>query len=179
MIARRREKRVIDALDDLTVYLRGLREERKAVLAISDGWLLFRENRTLARHGRLRPAAEIGQVGIGPDGRITTDTRACAGLLLPGDLRAGPPEPGPLDNWQTFMDLLDRANRANVSFYPIDSRGLPAFDSSMRRRRAPLHRSADAQARIEKLRTLADATDGLAVVNNNDIERGMQRSSTT
>src|SRR5215203_2543239 len=51
MISRRREKRVIDALDDLTVYLRGVREERKAVLPITDGWLLFRENRTLARIG--------------------------------------------------------------------------------------------------------------------------------
>ena len=41
MIARRREKRVIDALEDLTVYLRGLREERRRCSAITDGWLLY------------------------------------------------------------------------------------------------------------------------------------------
>ena len=36
-----------------------------------------------------------------------------------------------LDDWQKFQDLLDRANRANVSFYPIDSRGLPAADTQI------------------------------------------------
>src|SRR5260370_4961620 len=39
MIARRRERQTLDALVDLVVYLRGAREERKAVLAITTGWL--------------------------------------------------------------------------------------------------------------------------------------------
>ena len=47
MIARRREKQVLDALDDLSKYLRGLRDERKAVITITGGWVLFRpESRT-------------------------------------------------------------------------------------------------------------------------------------
>lgn len=40
MILRRREQRTLDALEDLVVSLRRVREERKTVLAISDGWLL-------------------------------------------------------------------------------------------------------------------------------------------
>ncbi len=44
MIDRRHEKRTIDALRDLVRFLRGVREERKAVLAITNGWLLFRPN---------------------------------------------------------------------------------------------------------------------------------------
>lgn len=48
MIDRRHEKLVLDALEDLVGYLRGVREERKAILAISDGWLLFRPNEALA-----------------------------------------------------------------------------------------------------------------------------------
>ena len=38
MIARRRELRTLDALDDLVQHLRGLREERKAVITVTDGW---------------------------------------------------------------------------------------------------------------------------------------------
>src|SRR4030095_12296586 len=40
MIDRRHEKRTIDALHDLVVHLGGLREERKAVLTLSHGWML-------------------------------------------------------------------------------------------------------------------------------------------
>ena len=36
----------IDALQDLVTYLRGVREERKAVIAITDGWRLFQPTRT-------------------------------------------------------------------------------------------------------------------------------------
>ena len=49
MILRRREKQTLDALEDLVVFLRDVREERKAVLTITDGWLLYRPNRNLAR----------------------------------------------------------------------------------------------------------------------------------
>jgi VWFA-related protein len=175
MIARRREKRVIDALEDLTIYLRGLREERKAVLPITDGWLLFRENRTLARIGACDRPPNMGQVGIGPDGRITTDTQRAQGNYSQATCERDRQNLAQLDNWQTFMDLLDRANRSNVSFYPIDSRGLPASDSPIEADVPPAVDQRLLSARIETLRTLAEATDGLAVVNNNDIERGMQR----
>lgn len=45
MMQRRHEKMTLDALEDLVIFLRGVREERKAVLAISDGWLLFTQCR--------------------------------------------------------------------------------------------------------------------------------------
>jgi len=45
MIDRRRERLTLEALRDLSIFLRGVREERKAVIAVSDGWLLFGPNR--------------------------------------------------------------------------------------------------------------------------------------
>ena len=36
MIDRRREKLALDALEDLVRYLRGVREERKAIMAITE-----------------------------------------------------------------------------------------------------------------------------------------------
>ena len=49
MIARRREMRTLDALDDLIQHLRGLREERKAVITITDGWPLYEPDRNLGK----------------------------------------------------------------------------------------------------------------------------------
>ena len=34
-----------------------------------------------------------------------------------------------LDNEQQFRNLFQEANRANASFYPVNPRGLEAFDS--------------------------------------------------
>ena len=40
-----------------------------------------------------------------------------------------------MDNDRYFRDLLDVANKANSSFYPIDPRGLPVFDDNIGPRR--------------------------------------------
>ena len=50
--------RSIDSLEDLIRYLGGVREERKAVLVISDGWTLFKPDSNLARrlNGEIRQA---------------------------------------------------------------------------------------------------------------------------
>jgi hypothetical protein len=87
-----------------------------------------------------------------------------------------------IDNRQTYLDLMDDANRANVSFYPVDSRGLPVFDTSIAE---TLPGSGSAvppgmdqrmlTRRIETLQTLAENTDGVAVVNSNDIDGGLAR----
>src|SRR5213076_2149868 len=98
-------------------------------LAISDGWLLFRPNDNLGR-----PLTCHGVPG-GPT--ITVDPRS--GKLTTKDLStAAAPrnkcdmdrlQLSHLDNDRQFRDLLDLANRANASFYPIDPRGLTAFDT--------------------------------------------------
>ena len=98
------------------------------------------------------------------------------------------------DNASLFRQLVERANRFNVSFYPFDTRGLGVFDRSIGARddrirgdpgersengrgvRGPLGRDMDRLVnRVESLRTLAEATDGLAVVNTNDLAGGARR----
>jgi VWFA-related protein len=175
MILRRREKRVLDALTDLTVYLRGVREERKAVLAISDGWALFRPNQNLKRMGPCDPPPDMGRIGTDPRGRVTTDEQKGYGSFSRASCERDRMNLAELDNWQTYMDLLDRANRSNVSFYPIDSRGLPASDAPIQEDVPPQLDQRILAARIETLRSLAINTDGIAVVDSNDIEKGMRR----
>ena len=71
--------------------------------------------------------------------------------------------------------MLDLVNRANASFYPVNPRGLEVFDSPIN---APLPLDADRariRARTEMLQTLAENTDGIAVVNTNDLSGAMKR----
>jgi hypothetical protein len=72
MVARRREHRTLGALEDLAIYLRGVREERKAVIAITSGWLLFRPNPSLAEKLADQPVPGVQPLGVDPQGRIST-----------------------------------------------------------------------------------------------------------
>jgi len=91
-----------------------------------------------------------------------------------------------IDDERQFRQLLDEANRANASFYPIDPRGLAVFDEQLVPPDAPSVIApapmvplevdqARLTARIGSLRTLAEATDGLALVNSNDLAGGLKR----
>ena len=172
LIGRRREKRVLDALTDLSVHLAGIREERKAVITISDGWVLYRDNANLAESARMPQGP---QVGVGPDGRITTDVMQSQGGYSRQGCDADRMNLAHVDNWQTYRELLDLANRSNVSFYPIDSRGLPASDAQIYEDVPPYVDQRILANRIDNLRTLAETTDGLAVTDSNNIEKGVRR----
>jgi VWFA-related protein len=180
LIDRRRERLSLAALRDLTVYLRGVREERKAVLAVTDGWRLFRPDPALTKVGPQTQVPWVPTPGLGPGGRPTSDVdraRAGSGALPLGNCERDRIDLASVDHAFEFRELEGVANRANVSFYPIDSRGLPVFDEPIGPDQPPLV-SVDQRvlaSRIESLRELAANTDGLAVVNSNDIEGGLRR----
>lgn len=183
MKARRKERVTLDALYDLVFWLRDQREERKAIITVSEGWQLFRPNHDLTRLRLIDPASGTYEpvpgpepIGVGPDGRLRvgnpypdTGTKTdCDRERLQLSL---------IDNEQHFRDLMDVANRANASFYTVDPRGLPAADAPIGPAPPPPP-SVDQRNlsnRIETLRVLAANTDGVAVVNSNDIERGLRR----
>jgi VWFA-related protein len=170
LIDRRRQKQVLDGLDDLSKYLRGVREERKAVIVVSNGWTLQRENRELAGEG-----PKAGQITTTPGGQITTDrTKADYGYSN-NDCARERQVLAFTDLYQDYLNLLDVANRSNVSFYPIDSRGLAAVDSSIEEGLSLSADRARLNRRIETLRILANDTDGMAVVDTNNLEGGLRR----
>jgi VWFA-related protein len=175
LIARRREKDTLNALEDLSRFLRGVREERKAILAVTDGWRLYGPDLTLMKpvEGRVPTGAPVG---VDPrTGRLTTRDTNNPGNTAYSDCERDRVLLAQIDDRQQFLTLLDEANRANASFYPIDPRGLPVFDSPIT---APLPLVVDAailRQREQTIRTLAEATDGMAVVNSNDLSRGMRR----
>jgi VWFA-related protein len=155
MIQRRRERLTLDSLQELVVHLGGLREERKAVLAVSEGWILYPPNAQLAR-------ANTGQANAGFQYQARCDADR---FRLSQE-----------DHARDFRAMLDDANRANVSFYPLDPRGLVVFDTSLADEMIDVVTDASRlNARLDSLQTLAGATDGIAIVNTNDIDRGLRR----
>ena len=185
MIERRRERMVLDSLKDLIGHMGALRDGRTAVITVSDGWKLFQPDPGMTRlrtddQGRQADPIPGGPppVGVGPGGGLTT--RVNNGGFGPSDRTECEKERAELsmvDHARVFRDLFGEANRHNVSFYPIDPRGLPVFDTPIGPDR-PLPPAADhAQltSRTESLHTLAINTDGIALVNNNDLKKQIRR----
>jgi VWFA-related protein len=173
MINRRRERMTLDALEDVVRHLDGLREERKAILMVSEGWVLYRPDRSLAE---ARMPAPPG-IFVGPNGRLSTSDTRNPGAGYAAQCDQDRLMLSALDDERHFRDLMDEANRANATFYPINPRGLAVFDSDMGPAPPPpLTVDMDAvKTRTDSLLTLADATDGVSVVNTNDISGGIKR----
>ena len=177
LIERRREKMTLDALGDLVRFLRAAREERKALLVITEGWRLFWPNAALLSGDRDNAILGLPPAGFDPvTGRLGTRERDA---LL--DVRSACERDRLMlamtDNDLEFRLMLDEANRANASFYPVDPRGLTVFDSPIGPDPPPSPDVDSARLRDRRisLRTLADLTDGLAVVNTNNIAENLQR----
>lgn len=187
MIKRRRERIVLDSLHDVIRYMGTVREGRTAVIAVTDGWLLFAPNEALTQ---LRKNPLTGKysdpipgtpppVGIGPGGTLTTRPQQdpYGGPNDRTECERDRMELAMADNARYFRDLLGLANKANVSFYPIDPRGLAVFDSDIGPDRPPslVDDAAMLRNRRESLEVLALNTDGIALVNSNDLNKQIRR----
>jgi VWFA-related protein len=197
LIERRAEQRTFTALEDLVLELGSIREERKAVIVISQGWRLLQPKPELTRVGECDAAPLPGKAGVDHTGRLVPDTAKsdpASGLATDTECRTLTNQYALADNARQFRDLIERANRFNVSFYPFDTRGLAGSDQGLgsgsvrirndpgekseagRINRGPLNRDVDRLLiRVDSLKTLAETTDGLAVVNTNDMAAGAGR----
>lgn len=174
MIARRREKMTLDAVLDLVRHLNSLREERKAIIAVSEGWTLFGPHSSLLARALPVPP----QVFVSPRGVLTTKDERNVGGATRSECDRDRLLLADLDDQQYFRDIVREADRSNASFYPVDPRGLVAFDTQLGGLEPPLMPAADhaqLRAREESLRTLAAATDGIAVLSSNNIDRGFRQ----
>ena len=186
MTARRKERLTLDAMYDLVSWLRDQREERKAIVTVSEGWRLFRENRDLTRPrvidpmtGQTEPVPGPEPIGVGPDGRLRVGdpNGDYQGRGTKSDCDRERLYLSLIDNDQHFRDLMDVANRANASFYTVDPRGLPVFDAPIGPAPPPPPHidQTNLRNRLETLQVLASNTDGIAVINSNDIDKGLRR----
>jgi VWFA-related protein len=164
MISRRHETLTLDALKDLVNFVGGIREERKTIFFLSDGWEPTGVDERL-EHWSDGVIPSLPKPHVGPDGKLRAggtefenggkNRHYCdqQRIKLAGE-----------DHQKEFQRLLDLANRANASFYSVDLRGLTATVNA----RAPVGQ--------EMLKTLSSGTDGTAVVDRNDLAAGVRRA---
>jgi VWFA-related protein len=176
MKARRREKLTLDAHSDQMVHLAGVREERKALVVVTEGWQLFKANANLT--------SDDGRNRVRPEDifkRTPRPTPADSGTSTAPDTRAQCEADrvalANMDHTQRLREITDDANRGNVTFYPVYARGLVAFDAPIGPEKAPSIRDDQANLRVKQdgIRFLADNTDGTAIINTNNIDGMLQR----
>ncbi len=191
MVDRRREGLTLDAAERLVQRLGQLRQERKAVLLVSEGWALYRENRQLARivpqdtsQGCLVRPEDMPQgkgIYVGTDGKpkAGTDTRTYVNVDWQ-QCESARTTLASADDELRYRRLMDEANRTNTSFYPVDPRGLAVFDMPIDAASpgapgfAPVESPRRLAGRLESMRNLAVATDG-RMTESNDIAGGLRK----
>jgi len=179
MKARRRETMTLDALDDLVVHLGGVRDGRKAVLAVSEGWLQYRQDQSLARplspntdaNGLLRPPGPVERGATRRGERATVAFRDLQKCEVDRIALAN------LNNTDRLQRIGESANRGNISFYPLGAQGLSVFDSASGPEPSPgpAEDAANLRTRVQGLRYLAEMTDGVAIVDTNNTAQLLRR----
>jgi VWFA-related protein len=154
-----REASMARSLDDLMRYLGRVRDERKNVVLISEGWVpharplidVTAAIKPMAAP-RLGATPGTGRLGIGAPQPGTADHDWCNQQI--GQLAS-------IDFEERLKELLRLANQANVSFYPVDVGGLRVAN--------PM------RGTVPTLRMLAENTDGVAIVGANDLQAAFRR----
>lgn len=181
LMARRRERLVLDSLHELILHMRSLRDGRTSVITVTSGWTLFKPDQSLTElqdfgqqgQERVPGRPPIGGLQPGsPIGRRGTDNNDAAKYACDTDRAAL----AALDDEEYFRQIVDEANHSNVSFYPVDPAGLRAFATPISEPLiAPSEDVKLLQNQQDTLRVLAANTDGVALLNSNDLRAQVRR----
>ena len=152
----------LSAIKGLIIHMGTLKEGRKTLIIVSEGF-------TNALPPQMRNA-DATMPGLGNPNAFNP--------------LAGDNDPNE-DRYQAFAsfdmasdlrNVYDEANKQNVAIYPVDPRGLAVYEFDINENVGSSR--VDQQylnSTMDTLRTLAENTDGRAIVNRNDIEAGMKQ----
>ncbi|OFW21512.1 MAG: hypothetical protein A3G21_00150 [Acidobacteria bacterium RIFCSPLOWO2_12_FULL_66_21] len=183
LAGRRNLDKVFSDLEGLIDLLDGIRQERKNILLFSGGFRLPGRD-TSVREGNVKYDGPT--VGITPTGKITLGSTGRPGEADPRWCQSELNRLAEMDFGQRWRNLIRAARQANVAFYTINPQGLEAaefaqdkpvpFINGQLPGGNPVVRKTDAITdRTDRLLELAQNTDGVAVVNSNDINPGLAR----
>lgn len=155
---------VMGALRGLSVRLGSLREGRKSVIFVSEGFTAMlppqmRKADASAPDNPLQSAIAAGSQDSSQ--QITAEWF------------------GQTDVYSRMREVIDMANRNNTSFYALDPRGLAPFEYGFDDIPSgpPPSFATDSRAlrmTQDTLRSISEETDGKAIVNRNTLEQGLQ-----
>jgi VWFA-related protein len=149
----------LSALKALIVHMGTLKEGRKSLLLVSEGYTMI-----------LPPQMRTQNAQVPGLGATTNPT---AGVGDINEERAS--WRASLDMESELRDVYDIANKNNVSIYAVDPRGLPVFEFDINEGVGLQTDSQYLSSTMDTLRELSENTDGRAIVNRNDIATGMKQ----
>ncbi len=160
-VERIRRQVSLSALEGLSVKLGALREGRKAVVVVSEGY-------TAVLPPQLRdPVASMPGAGntarrnpMAGENSITEDRAEFSGQI---------------DVQQEMREVFAAANRSNTSLYTVDPRGLATGEFDINENVGMQRSSTALRLTQDTLRVLAEETDGRAIVNRNDLAVAMKQ----
>lgn len=157
-VERVRNQITMDALKAAAFRMAALREGRKSVIFVSEGFT------SLLPSQLSDPVASMP--GLGNPNRGNSQAAQATPqqqLMADADMLS--------DMQRLFGDL----NRQNTSIYPVDPRGLAAFEYGINESIGITQDAASLRASLDTLHVIAANTDGRAIVNRNDLAMGMKQ----
>ena len=156
-VERIRNEVTMGALKAAAVRMGGLREGRKSVIFVSEG---FTTNLPPQVND---PVAALPGLG-NPYRRDPTDYRNDRAEFY-----------NQVDLITLLRDVFDIANRNNTSIYAVDPRGLAAFEYGVESAVPITADSRGLRDTLNSLQMVAENTDGRAIINRNDLAVGMRQ----
>ena len=142
-------------------YLGTLREGRKEVILVSEGFS------NLLPPGLRMPNASAPGVNRGTNPMAgeegQSEQEQAAGFFTRMDME------------EELRSVYEAADRNNTSIYTLDPRGLAVNEFDISQNVGIREDSSILSQTQDTLRTLADETDGRAIVNQNNMERGLRQ----
>jgi VWFA-related protein len=161
-VERIRNDVVMGALQGLAIRLGSLREGRKSIVFVSEGFTAMLPPQ-MRRMDASQPENPIETASAA---RAQDSTREITNEWF-----------GQMDVYSRLRDVYDVANRNNTAVYSLDPRGLAVFEYGLDDiSGSPPSFATDRRAlqmTQDTLRVISEETDGRAIVNRNTLEQGL------